>query len=381
MPDDEIGPVVAKQIDQALKALGLSPENVATLLDIPPEKLKESLMEWGLGISQPPLSQLEKLAQLLNRSIDYFLSPTPPFPAEISFRSSVKQKEIRDFALLARRVIVEVEELCRAYKELEVLLNRPRKVEVAPYSKELGSEELAMKVRQNLGLGYHPVGDLHATIRRQGVLIFELEIPEGAFSGFSWWHEEYGPTILLNIDDFLPRRRFTLAHEYAHLLWREGTMVCGHRLDHFATLDTIEERRAFKFAASFLIPAYDLLKQFEQKEYKRPPDEKQIGALARRYNVSLQALAIRLEELKLAHSGFAEEFMDGVIQTKGERFPWFYRRPKFARAPWEQKFGKEYVRLALDAHKKELISIGRLAYYLRTDVKTAMDAVKVSERR
>lgn len=128
----------------------------------------------------------------------------------------------------------------------------------------------------------------------------------------------------------------------------------------------------------FLIPAYDLGEQFER--YKAPLDEKLIGILARRYNVSLQVLTIRMEELQLTPKGFAEEFMTKVIEQRGEAFPWFYRRPKFAKAPWVYKFGEDYANLALEAYKKGLVSIGRLAYYLRTDVRTAMDVVRVSKQ-
>lgn len=367
--------IVDKQIQQAREALNLSPEGAATLLGIQLQKLQE----WEQGISQPSLDQLRQLAQLYGRSIDYFLSPTPFLPTEVSFRSSIKEREIRNFELLARKAIVEVEELCRTYKELEALLDRPRKIQVKPYSKELEVDELATKVRQDLGLGERPIRDLHKVLRGQGILIFELDIPEDVFSGFSCWYEEYGPVILLNIKDFLPRRRFTLAHEYAHLLYGEGTVVCGHKLDYFTTLDITEERLASQFAATFLIPAYDLEEQFEQRGYKVPPSETQIGDLAKRYNVSLQALTIRLEGLELAPKGSAQEFIERVIGRRGEKFPWIYRRPLKAKAPWERKFGEDYSNLALEAYKKELVSLGRLAYYLRTDTRTAMDIAAMLE--
>ena len=201
------------------------------------------------------MNQLRRLAEVYNRSIDYFLSPTLVFSTDVSFRFPVKQREVRNFELLARKTMIEVEELCRAHRELEALLDRPKRFRLRAYPKELEAEELAMKVRQDLGLGYRPIRDLYGILRRQGVIIIELEIPEDVFSGSSCWHEEYGPAIVINIGDFPPRRHFTLAHEYAHLLRREGTIICGHKLDRFSTLDVDEERLASQFAASFLIPA------------------------------------------------------------------------------------------------------------------------------
>ncbi|MCL0091816.1 hypothetical protein M1N59_00935 [Dehalococcoidales bacterium] len=92
--------------------------------------------------------------------------------------------------------MIEVEELCRAHRELEVLLDCPKRFRLRAYPKELEAEELAMKVRQDLGLGYRPIRDLYGILRRQGVIIIELEIPEDVFSGSSCWHEEEGPAIV-----------------------------------------------------------------------------------------------------------------------------------------------------------------------------------------
>jgi Zn-dependent peptidase ImmA (M78 family) len=90
-----------------------------------------------------------------------------------------------------------------------------------------------------------------------------------------------------------------------------------------------------------------------------------------RYNVSVQALAWRLEELKQVPSGFAEDFMTGRKQVP----PKFYRRP--LKPSWIRKFGEDYVKLAFQAYRTGLISAGRLAHYLRVDVKRALEEAEI----
>jgi Zn-dependent peptidase ImmA (M78 family) len=268
---------------------------------------------------------------------------------------------------------VEFEELCRAYKELEVLLERQRKILLETHSQEKDAENLAIKVREYSGIGEHPIKDLDRFLRRQGIIIFQLELPEDIFSGFSWRHEEYGPAILINVKDSPGRRFFTLAHEYAHLLRSEDTIVCGPKLDHFEAVDA-DERFANRFAACFLMPAYELEKQFRQIVPKGLPDERQIRKLAyERYKVSVEALVWRLEGAELVPKGFAQEFISGRRRVPRP----FYRRS--AKPSWVRKFGEDYVNMALEAYRRGLISVGRLAYYLRISIKTALEEAELSQ--
>ena len=80
------------------------------------------------------------------------------------------------------------------------------------------------------------------------------------------------------------RQRFTIAHELGHF-------VLGHDensiLDDTFDKETDKEKEANRFAGELLMPKYMLEKDLKEKEYT-------ISSLARRYEVSEQALSIKL---------------------------------------------------------------------------------------
>lgn len=88
------------------------------------------------------------------------------------------------------------------------------------------------------------------------------------------------------------RQRFTIAHELGHY-------IMGHDenkiLDDSFDKDTDKEREANKFASEILMP-YEILKADIESE---PHD---IPSLARKYEVSEQAMAIRLLESTLINN-------------------------------------------------------------------------------
>jgi Zn-dependent peptidase ImmA (M78 family) len=99
------------------------------------------------------------------------------------------------------------------------------------------------------------------------------------------------------------RQRFTIAHELGHLMLHEGIEV---RVDkHFrvnlrsgasSKAEDVEEIEANAFAAELLMPRGFLLRD-SKKLTLDVEDEEQISALARRYEVSRQAMTFRLINL------------------------------------------------------------------------------------
>jgi len=88
------------------------------------------------------------------------------------------------------------------------------------------------------------------------------------------------------------RQRFTIAHELGHY-------IMGHDentiLDDTFDKNTDKEREANKFAGELLMP-YDLLKSDIEKEICDIP------SLAKKYEVSEQAMSIRLLETNFIHN-------------------------------------------------------------------------------
>ncbi len=355
--------VIPDQLIKARESLGLQPKEVADALGID----RENLRNWESGTSEPSVEHLWNLAELYQRSTDYFLRQVPALPKELSFRLE-RQKVVQDLPPEVRKVIVRFDELCRAEAELEEALRKPRKIAIRRVTEDYSPQELADEERGRLGLDGQPIKDMRKLLTRQGVRIFMLPIPEipaNDLSGLSWWHEAYGPCILVNSRNTLGRRSFTLAHEYAHLLRADPPTICA------LMLDIPEERFAHQFAAIFLMPTADLRKSFVELVGSRGtlPTDQDLGRLANRYGVSLEAMGRRLEGLELIPKG-----------TTNARIDDWEKRQKYyggKKGPiWKRQLGEEFVSLALAAHSEGHISLSKLAQYFGQDVRKTLEIIE-----
>lgn len=114
--------------------------------------------------------------------------------------------------------------------------------------------------------------------------------------------------IVVNKSHSVVRQRFTMAHELAHLLLHGYTSAHADRGfkvrlrdSHSSEGSVLEEIEANNFAAELLMPESLLRQQLENHtiEYapEDPSNERQLARLAREFNVSKQALSIRLSGL------------------------------------------------------------------------------------
>ncbi|MFQ5853714.1 MAG: helix-turn-helix domain-containing protein [Candidatus Binatia bacterium] len=349
--------IIADQLRAAREALGLSLGEVAQHIEVDPQQLKN----WEEGVTEPSVDQLWTLADLYNRGIDFFVKETPRPPVEVWFRLEQK-REWQDLPLSARQVIAQFEELCRAAKDLDQLLGLRSTVSLPTISHEADPENVARAERERLRYNSKPMRNARRAIEEQGIRVFQLAVPNDEFSGFSWWHEEYGPCILINARDYPGRRNFTLAHEYVHLLANESPSVCD-------LSDIVEERFANKFAAAFLMPEEDVREQAELRELLwKTPTLRDIKSFAGRYGVSPEALAYRLHDLQFISRGNLQSVLE-ELQGLTE----FRRRPK---APsWRRRLGDMYVNKALTAFYGDRISLSKLARYFGLDVRKVLDVL------
>jgi Zn-dependent peptidase ImmA (M78 family)/transcriptional regulator with XRE-family HTH domain len=350
--------IIAEQLRAAREALGLPLDEAAERVRVGPDALRD----WEQGISQPSTEQLWQLAELYNRRVDFFVKETARPPVEVRFRLSQK-RGWQDLALPARRTIAEFEELCRAANELDQLLGARPVVRFREIGVAVNPHGLAQQERVRLGCDSRPVRRPRRTLEEQGIRVFQLPVPENQFAGFSWWHEEYGPCILINARDSPGRRNFTLAHEYGHLLTRESPSVCD-------LSDIEEERFANKFAAAFLMPGEDVAQQAALRGLsQRGLTRDELRSFAARYAVSAEALAYRLQDLQFISRDSLASLLEELRHLQQ-----FRRQPK---APsWRRRLGDTYVNKALQAFYDDKISLGKLAGYFGLDIRKALDVLE-----
>lgn len=146
-----------------------------------------------------------------------------------------------------------------------------------------------------------PVDDI---ARRLGATI-SREPFRGGISGMLYRTVD---TAIVGVNSAEPetRQRFTIAHEIGHFLLHEGRplIVDRHvrvdRRDASSSMGTKrEEVEANAFAAELLMPEEMIRHQFEAlaKDHASLPAERLVNRLARQFEVSGQAMEIRLGSL------------------------------------------------------------------------------------
>jgi Zn-dependent peptidase ImmA (M78 family) len=217
-------------------------------------------------------------------------------------------------------------------------------------------------------LGDKPVRNLKDILGEIGIRVFELAVPQNQFSGFSYWHSDYGPCILVNAKDAPGRRAFTLAHEYAHILHSDEPSVCDIG-EEGRPGPTKEERRADVFAIDFLLPAEPVRQDFARRGLSRQPSVQELGAMAGRWCVSVQAMAYRHEDLALIDEGHACRVLAAYEKPSGGFRP--------SKVPsWERRLGRSFVSQAMEAYHAGHISIGKLAHCLGLPIRKALEAAE-----
>ncbi len=349
------------QFRKAIRALELDADSLAGLLGVQPE----DVINWEKGRDSPTFEQLENLARITGLKTEYFFLETPPIPAGVYFRSA-GQRQRAVLSQGTRKTVVRFYELCRYQDELENLLGRKQEQAVPQTTNTKQPEDLAQYLRSKLGLGIGPIQNVEDVLFKQHIKVFHLDVPGQEFSGLSVWDAHLGPAILVKSDDPYYRRRFTLCHEYIHLVIASGPSngptVCD--LDW----DKQDENFANQAAAAFLIPQHNS-KLWEFPEQFPSPEPEDLDSLVRYFRVSREAVARRLVEL-----GMASTTLIGKVLAMPQE-------PKAAtharRVPgWRRRLGKRYLDLASTAYKKGLISLSRLAEYLDVDPETALEFVE-----
>jgi Zn-dependent peptidase ImmA (M78 family) len=160
----------------------------------------------------------------------------------------------------------------------------------------------AREARRDLGL--HPAEPLPCLLdvveRRAGLPVIVAALPAGVAGACR--HADDGALLWVNGEQFVPRRRFTLAHELAHAWCRHD----GHApVDSFATLSgrttSPLEVQANAFAAELLVPRAAM----EELIVGRPSLD-EVVTIAAAYGVSAPVVVYRLKEHGLVPAAHAE---------------------------------------------------------------------------
>jgi Zn-dependent peptidase ImmA (M78 family) len=239
-------------------------------------------------------------------------------------------------------------------------------------------QELANQERQRLGLGWGPIPDVAEVISQQGVWAVAAEMPENV-SGICLFHSTIGAAVVVNQSQHRSRRRFSYAHEYAHVLADRKSRSAS--VSSSSNSKELIERRANSFASEFLMPAKGVTEllgridkggpsretmwffdnSVEGEEVAEPVEKRNapgsqdiafhdVAFIADWFQVSYDAAAYRLSDLGKVN----RDKLQALLGKRQEG------RLRMESRQVEQPFLETYVRwLAREAYRREAISGGR----------------------
>lgn len=152
---------------------------------------------------------------------------------------------------------------------------------------------------------HNPPVPVENIAKSRGISVRIQAIPESDISGFLVRRGE-NLVIGINANDPKTRQRFSIAHELGHFFLHRSSFEEFHidrgfevrYRDNTSSQGTdSEEREANSFAAELLMPMEFIARDVAQMGKIDLEDSVPLAKLAKRYNVSTQALQIRLANL------------------------------------------------------------------------------------
>jgi len=298
--------------------------------------------------------ELARVARVLKRPIDWFVSP--PLPAVVSRRRSrgAIDESQADVLLesLARDVRLVVE--LKLLQPLQV--SRPRALEDVS-----SAEGAARDLRASLQVPPGPVWDLLGLAEQAGLHAFSIDLRDESLDGSYVRFENVG-VALVNGGRQAGRRRFTLVHELGHHLFADDyspEWIVGADGDD-------RERLINAFVIHFLMPREAVLARWQDRDGRRDPRLAAI-ALGAEFGVSWTAVLGHLCNLELMDARTRErlererptkaDYLEGGVSLREELMP--------------PAIGPRFAQAVVRGYKRHRLSSRRALELLQDTVTTA----------
>ena len=339
----------------------------------------ERLALWEGGDARPTINQLRNLGKIYKRPIAVFYLPKPPKGYQV----------IRDFRRLRGDDVASQSpelafEIRQANARREIALELIAALGEEPAEFTLAAtmsddeEVLSAKIRAFLGIGintqtswkpgYDSFNAWRAAFENAGLLVFQASgVPLEEMRGFSISDTPL-PVIVVNIKDAINGRFFTLFHELAHILLREGG-ICDLYED--AGIEVFCNR----VAGTTLIPRESLVSQdvVTSKSGDVHWNDHEIGVIANKYGVSREVALRRIlgigrtteDFYGIKRKQFQEEY--SLLANKKQGGPVRQYRKVLSRN------GYSFARLVLQNYYQDYITASDVSEFLDVRLKHLPD--------
>jgi Zn-dependent peptidase ImmA (M78 family)/transcriptional regulator with XRE-family HTH domain len=378
---------LGQRIRAARESCGLTQEQLAE----PTRLSRVAIGQIETGARSVSSLELERIAHVVGRDIKSFFAEAFVERDALSalFRSDAELAEQAELhsalqdSLALGREMTNVEHLLGVDRAQLLTASYELSKPQSKWDAIQQGQKVATEERQRLGLGTAPVGGLGDLLESQGVRTGAVSLPSN-ISGLTLVDGAIGVFVVVNSDHPSVRRRFSWAHEYAHVLVDRDRFGAISRSENRADL---LEVRANAFAAEFLMPADGTLQFVQalgkgsasrsqvaifdgadtvQVEQRSPPGSQDIqlydvALLAHHFGASRISALYRLKNLRLIDEPEFQRLKGEEDNGAGEAIAAFLSAPEAA--PDESSrddFRRRFLGLALEAYRREDITRSKL---------------------
>ena len=364
---DTIDPrALGRRLQDARRARGLTQLEVAEALEV--TRTTITAMEKGERKVRP--EEVVRLASIYGRAVGDLVGSRDPVQGfAVQFRASVVGLESPSAQQDLARAVGEFQQLCEDYRYLETLngpavyRNYPTEYLTIGTPPDEAAEEVASSERNRLGLGDGPVLALRDLLENDvGIRVFYVAFPSRVAGMFAFT-QELGGCIAVNSQHPEERRRWSMAHEYGHFLTNrfESEVTV---LNSYSRIPA-SERFADAFARCMLMPSTGLRRKFNSisRQAAGRITASEVCRLAHDYSVSVEAMMLRLEGLRLLPSGTWERLRDRGFKVREAQA----ELRLVSHTSSEELLPLRYRMLAVSAYEEGELTEGELVRLLRVD--------------
>jgi Zn-dependent peptidase ImmA (M78 family)/DNA-binding XRE family transcriptional regulator len=378
---------LATKLRKIREEQGISQKTAADAIGLP----RTAITQIENGNRAISTLELSKFAKLYHRNISDFFEMNSEEPIEIMLYRALGETN------KLKQQINRYIDLCKAGFALEKILGYELWVKPPHYNLSLPQnkseavmqgENIADQERRRLGLGIEPIPDIANLISNQHIWAVGADLPEN-ISGLFFNNSKTGLVILVNANHAKSRKRFSYAHEFAHVLldYTDNQPIVSKTENH---ADFIEIR-ANAFAAAFLMPIEGVHEFLRNLNKAQPSRQNQVifdvategkinsetrtvpfsqnityqdvAMMAYHFNVSYQASVYRLRSLNfvsLAESdALLEKYPDGknFLRTLSMLSD---LEGKEEKVTYERELITEIAYFTIEAYRRHEISRGRV---------------------
>jgi Zn-dependent peptidase ImmA (M78 family)/DNA-binding XRE family transcriptional regulator len=377
---------LARRIRAAREQSRMTQDEVASHLGVS----RSVVVQMEAGNRSVSSLELDRLAYLFGRDIREFVADvfeeTDTLGAlfraqpDVAEQPAVVQK-LRECMALGRE-LTNLERLVGVHRDISTVATYPLPMPGNRWEAIRQGERLADEERRRLQLASGPLPDLIELLETQGVRTAVVDLPED-ISGLTLSDKSIGLFVVANRFHHHLRRRFSFAHEYAHVVVDRARFGLVSRVSKH---DDLVEVRANSFAAAFLMPEEGvrtfvamLGKGKPSRSYAELFDEGgalsvegrtepgtqavqlyDVVRIAHHFGVSRISALYRLRNLRLVTEQEFDRLKALNESGKGGQLAELLGLPEPDHEAVRNQFRHRFLGLALEAYRRDRISRGKL---------------------